>query len=167
MTLYRPNPSQVTLYTTAHNIDGTPKTSLASAKVRVYHMDGATETEDLALTNLVQVGTTNTWRYVWLSPGLGIGVYQTEYQLVDNDGAEGVDVDTFVVMDVAQETTLVAAAADITLIKKVETGRWKIDEVTDVMTFYDDDGVTPLLEFNLKDIGGIPSHINIFERDPV
>jgi hypothetical protein len=104
---------------------------------------------------------------VCASPGLGVGVYFAEYQLVDNDGADFVDFETIIVMDVALEATLTAAATDITLIKKVETGRWRIDKVTDKMYFYDSNGTDVLLEFDLKDIDGLPSHINIFERDPV
>ncbi len=167
MSLYRPNPSQVALQAATHNVDGTPKLALTSAKVRVYHMSGATETEDLALTSLVQVGSTNTWRYVWTSPTLPVGVYFAEYQLVDNDGANFVDFETLVVMDVALEATLAAAAVDIELVRKVETGRWRVDKVLDKMYFYEPNGTDVLLEFDLKDIDGLPSHINIFERKPV
>jgi len=35
------------------------------------------------------------------------------------------------------------------------------------MIFYEEDGVTPKLTFDLKDINGIPSNVNIFERRPV
>jgi len=67
----------------------------------------------------------------------------------------------------ALQASLTAAATDITLIRKVETGRWRIDDVTNTMIFYDNDNVTPLLTFALKDVSGLPSAVNIFERDPV
>ncbi len=59
MIIERPNPSQVALQVTAHELDGTPKLILLSATVRVYHLVGATETEDLGVTALSQVGSTN------------------------------------------------------------------------------------------------------------
>jgi len=49
---------------------------------------------------------------------------------------------------------------------KVERNRWKLDRVTNTMTFYDDDQVTPLLVFDMKDFDGNPTGMNIFERLP-
>jgi len=160
MIVERPNPSQVSLQITARNLDGTPKTSLASATVRVYHLSGVTEVEDLASTALAQVGTSNTWRYVWTPGALDVGQYFAEFALEDSDGATFVDVEGIVVQDFALQV-------DVELIRKIEKGRWRIDQTTDKMYFYDEDGTTVLLEFDLKDINGLPSHINIFERDPV
>lgn len=54
---------------------------------------------------------------------------------------------------------------DMTLLTKMESGRWKI--VANQMIFYDDDGVTPLRTFNLKDQSGAPSMSSVFERVPV
>jgi len=160
MIVLRPNPSQVVLQLAVQNLDGTPKQTLLSAKVRVYHLSGITEVQDLSTTNLTQVGTSNIWRYVWTPASLDVGQYFAEYSLEDIDGATFVDVEDIVIQDFALQ-------ADLELIKKVEKGRWKIDQTTDQMIFYDEDGLTPLLTFNLKDINGLPSHINIFERDPV
>ena len=160
MLIERPNPSQVALQVTAHNLDGTPKTVLASATVRVYHMSGVSEVEDLASTVLAQIGSSNTWRYVWTPVALPVGQYFAEYALEDSDGATHVDVEGIVIQDFALQV-------DVELIRKVETGRWRIDQVTDKMYFYDENGVDVLLEFDLKDINGLPSHVNIFERDPV
>lgn len=52
-----------------------------------------------------------------------------------------------------------------TLIKKIEQGRWK--RVGTQMIFYDEDGVTPLVTFDLKDKNGQPTAENPFERSPV
>ena len=157
MIVERPNPDQVVLQVTAHNLDGTPKTSLASATVRVYHMVGAVEVEDLASTALVQVGTSNTWRYVWTPVALPVGQYFAESALEDSDGATHVDAEGIVVEDFALQV-------DVALIREVELGRWKIDAVTDEMIFYEQDNATEIARFDLKNLGGLPDHINIFER---
>jgi len=57
--------------------------------------------------------------------------------------------------------------SDLVTLRKIKTGRWKIDTVLNVMRFYDDDGTTVLYEFNLKDGSGLPTSLVIFERDPV
>lgn len=49
-----------------------------------------------------------------------------------------------------------ARVADIDLLYRYETGRWKIDKVSSTMTFYAEDGVTPLIVYNLKDAAGNP-----------
>lgn len=159
MIILRPNPSQVILQTLAQNLDGTPKTSLSSADVRVYHIDATgTEIEDLASTTLTQVGSTNTWRYRWQPGSLSVNRYQAEYTLIDNDGAEMVGCEELVVEDFAIQ-------ADLLIVKQIESGRWKI--VNNQMVFYEDDGVTPLLTCNLYNSAGLPAMEDIYERDPV
>ena len=54
---------------------------------------------------------------------------------------------------------------DVSLIRKIEEGRWKI--VNNQMIFYDSDGVTPLKTFNLFDKEGAPTEVEPFERNPV
>jgi hypothetical protein len=54
---------------------------------------------------------------------------------------------------------------NLDIIRKIETGRWKIEN--NQMVFYDDDGITPLYTFNLKDLNGNLTMRNIFERVPV
>jgi len=48
--------------------------------------------------------------------------------------------------------------------RKIHTNRWKIEN--NQLIIYDDDGVTPLLKFNLKDKLGRPTEINVWEREP-
>lgn len=162
MIIELPNPSQVNLQVVVRELDGSPRTSLTSANVRVFHVVGATETEVLASVPLVQVGSTSTWRYVWEPASLAIGQYVIEYTLVDDDAVTWIGTEDLAVNDFAQETTLVALGVDLEIIRKVETGRWKM--VNDQMIFYDDDGVTPLFTFNLYDLAGNPSMDNVFER---
>lgn len=168
MIVERPNPSQLVLQAAAYNLDGTIKTTLSSAVVRVYHVNSVgAEVEDLAATTMAQVGATNFWRYRWEPASLAVGQYFAEYTLVDSDGATFVGSEDVAIQDFATQTDLTGLMADVELVRKVETGRWKIDEVLNQMVFYDDDGVTPLLTFDLKNISGLPDHVNIFERDPV
>ena len=51
---------------------------------------------------------------------------------------------------------------DISIIKQIECGRWKI--IDNQMIFYGEDETTPLLVFDLKDNLGSPSMTNVFER---
>lgn len=166
MAIYRPDPSQVVLQLTAHNIDGTPKTSLASATVRVYHMDAGTEVQDLAPVTLTQVGASNTWRYVWAPTGLPVDVYYAEYSLVDGDGASFVDFEDITVMDIAEGVDLTAVQSDVAFIKKVENNRKRI--FNNQLIIYQDDGVTEWLKWDLFDVNGIPTNgVNVFDTVPV
>ena len=56
--------------------------------------------------------------------------------------------------------------AQVSSIYQMEMGRWKIDTSTNKMTFYDTDGTTPLITFNLKDDAGLPSSTKVYERVP-
>ena len=53
-----------------------------------------------------------------------------------------------------------------TTIRKIETNRWLLDEVANEMTFFDDDGTTPLVVFDTTDESGSPSTDSVFERVP-
>jgi hypothetical protein len=152
------NPAQVVLQVQAQNLDGTPKTVLTAATVRVYHLVAGSEVEDLAATPLVQVGTTSTWRYNWVPGALAVGHYFAEYTLVDPDTAVFVASEDIDIRDIAKQV-------DLEFVKQLEAGRWRI--VHEQMIQYAEDKVTPLRVFNLKDINGLPSNVNIFERDPV
>jgi len=50
-------------------------------------------------------------------------------------------------------------------IRKYLTNRWKIEN--NRLIIYDDDGITPILKFNLYDKFGNPTEINVYERKPV
>jgi hypothetical protein len=152
------DPGNIPLQVLAQNLDGTPKTVLTSASVRVYHLSGHTELEDLHPVNMVQVGDSSTWRYVWEPANLPIGHYFVEYTLTDPDGALFVAAEDMDIRDIARQ-------ADVDFIKKVESGRWRIHG--NQMTFYEEDGSTPLMQFHLRDIHGAPSNVSIFERVPV
>lgn len=54
----------------------------------------------------------------------------------------------------------------VTLIRKSQTNRTKVDVAAATFTVYDDDGTTPVCVFNLKDETGAANAIRIFERLP-
>jgi hypothetical protein len=167
MIVERPNPTQLVLQAAAYHLDGTVKTVLTSANVRVYHVNaGGTEVDDLTSTTMVQVGSTNFWRYKWEPASLAVGQYFVEYTLVDPDGATFVGSEDVAIQDFASQTDLTGIKADVELIRKVETGRWRIDKTLDQMFFYDENGTDVILTFDLKNVDGLPDHVNIFERKP-
>jgi hypothetical protein len=155
--LLRPNPVQVVLQVLAVDLDGTPKLDVVAAAVRVYHVAGGVEVEDLALTDLVQVGGSSTWRLVWTPVALPVDQYVAEYQLIDTNGVTCMVTEDVAVHDLALQ-------ADLALVRQVETGRWRI--IGDQMIFYGPDEVTPILTFDLKDQAGLPTMENVFERVP-
>jgi len=54
----------------------------------------------------------------------------------------------------------------MTEIHSINVGRWKIDTGTNTLTYYDTDGITPLVTFNLKDKDGLPAYQSVMERVP-
>ena len=63
----------------------------------------------------------------------------------------------------AQLTTIMNnLQADVTFIKDIEGGRWRL--VGTQMVFYKDDNVTEVARFNLTDQNGIPSINSVFDR---
>ena len=52
----------------------------------------------------------------------------------------------------------------ISFIKSVEGGRWKINKTTNKMDFYKDDNTTKIASFDLKDADGAASTSSVFER---
>ncbi len=150
------NPAQVILQLAAQNLDGTPKLDIASGTVRVFHVDaGGSEVDDLVSTALAQIGATNVWRYQWKPTSLAVNDYFAQYLLVDAVPKTYSGLEDVQVRDIATQT-------DLAILKQVETGRWKV--IANQMIFYDADGTTPLLTFDLKDEGGSPTMIDVFER---
>jgi len=64
----------------------------------------------------------------------------------------------------ALTAVLATAQLDLDYLKQKESGRWKIEN--DQLTYYEDDGVTPLRTFNLFDKDGRPTNLNPTERVP-
>jgi hypothetical protein len=161
--LYDLNEAELTLQVYALKANGSEKLDVVSGTVRVYYVSGGVETNVLGPTALVNPSD-NIWRYNWTPGALPVGEYVAEYVLSDASRTTRVGED-LVVRDIATESRLTLVQDDITIIKAVETGRWKI--VGNQMLFYEDDGVTVLLTFNLLDDLGLPTMDCVFERVPV
>ena len=52
--------------------------------------------------------------------------------------------------------------AGVGKILQIEKGNWKIKGSQ--MIFYDKDGTTELMKFNLKDRGGLPTERDVYQR---
>jgi hypothetical protein len=101
----------------------------------------------------------------WAPSALPVAEYVAEYVLTDADGVTTRFGEDVIVKDYAQQITLLLVAADVNVIRMIESGRWKIE--ANIMTFYADDGVTPVLRFALKNDAGLPDMANVFERVPL
>lgn len=62
--------------------------------------------------------------------------------------------------------SMAAATALVTTLLKYQANRTKVDAFARTLTIYDDDCVTPLKVFDLKDSNGNPSVIEVCERVP-
>jgi hypothetical protein len=93
------NPNSVVLQVLPQNLNGTPKTSLIGASVRVYHInDSGLEIEDLADTVIIQVPSSYAWRYLWEPILLAPDHYFAEYILIDVDNITAVFVEDIIIM---------------------------------------------------------------------
>ena len=54
---------------------------------------------------------------------------------------------------------------EISFIKSIEGGRWKLDSTEKTMTFYEDDNTTVVAQFGMSGSDGSPSVENVFERN--
>lgn len=160
-----PNPSQVILQVVVQGIDGSPRTSLLTASVRVYHVDGGSEVEDLHDTSLSQVGVTNTWRYVWSPVALPANQYFAEYSLEDADGYSFVGTESLAILSLADAASLAIVQNNTEIIRKIETNRKRI--FNNQLIIYEDDGTTVWLRWNLFDVNNVPTNgVNVFDSVP-
>lgn len=65
----------------------------------------------------------------------------------------------------ALESTTTHSLIDVLV--KYENNRTKIDKTAKTLTIYDDDGITPIKVYNLKNAAGVPSTDEVTERIPV
>ena len=84
----------------------------------------------------------------------------------NNQSMSPIQYATYVTVTYAKSSSAtLVQSADITYIKQKEAGRWKIENYQ--LTYYDEEGVTPLRVFNLYDKNGVPTNDNPYERVPV
>ena len=150
--------AQIVIQTAFSEPDGTIKTNISSATARVYQIISGAEVDVLAETELLQVGTTNKYRYVWEPASLDVGEYWVDYNSSDTDLNLSRVTEQFVVLNAPTYD-------DYERLRKVSEGRWKI--TGNQIIYYDDDGETPFLTFDTYNRIGSPAMANIMERVPV
>jgi hypothetical protein len=156
------NSTNIPLEVLPTDLFGTVKTNINTASVRVYHISGGVEVEDLADTSLVEDIGSNIWRYIWSPVSLPAGKYTAEYTLVDDDTLSGSFTEDLVVGYLESDITTIKT--DVELIKNIESGNWKI--IGTQMVFYTPANVE-LFRFNLKDINGVDTNEAVTERTRV
>ena len=65
------------------------------------------------------------------------------------------------------EDLLGTMETDLTFVKEIEGGRWKIDTIEKQMIFYNEAGTVEVAKFQLYDETHNPSHTNVIERERV
>ena len=116
--------------------------------ITIYHYESAAIQTDVNAQNMTNVAGTSIWYYPW-TPTIE---EMMNYFAVCSAVVSGLTVKTSEVFIIDN-------------IYKVESGRWLISGTQ--MIFYDSDGITEMLKFNLKDSAGSPSATNVYERVPV
>jgi hypothetical protein len=53
---------------------------------------------------------------------------------------------------------------DVSFIKSVTGGRWKLNPITNVMTFYEEDNLTPVASFSMYNSTNQPSVLEVHQR---
>jgi hypothetical protein len=154
------SPSQLVLDIVALKPDGDAKTNVTSATVRVFKIVSGSEVDVLSLQALTQVGSTNVYRYVWTPGTLDAGNYLIEYKLEDSDSLLTTVHEELVAGYL--EADIDAIASDVEVIKKIETGRWKI--IANQLILYGPDNTTEIARFNLFDSSGNPTSDAVADR---
>lgn len=149
--IYNINTSEIILQTLPRNHDGSVKTNIVSAFVRVFHIVSGSSVNVLASTVLVNDG--DYWRYIWTSPSLSAGDYYIEFTITDDDEIVGKSVENLQVVNFVSEET--------TRILEFTEGNWQI--IGDQMLFYSRSAEL-LARYDLKDSLGNPSMENVFQR---
>lgn len=152
------NQNQVIFELSVSSPDGTPKTNITLSTLRIYQVVDTVEVDILATSALSQIEISNIYRYIWEPATLEIGEYFIEYYFSDLNSKEIRRIEELVVLNVP-------TAEDFEIVKQIEIGKWKI--INNQMIFYEEDGETELLKFNLYDANGDPTSTSPLQRVPV
>jgi len=158
--------------------NGAPKTGL-NPTMDIWESDGTHVINAAAMTEIAGggyfynfVAQVNTKDYFFRADGGAVLADHERYQSGSNtlDQVNSqlvlIKTETDKIPLIKTETDKIPAMiVDITLIKKVESRDWEI--VGNQMIFYDDDGTTPILTFDLKDSSGNPTMADVFKREKV
>ena len=137
-------------------------TSGNTVTIDIYRLSDDTKVVDGA--SMSEISSTGIFKYLF-----NIEVTEkTEFLLMANNGATskngqlviGGYPDTI-------ETLLGSIQTDLSFVKEIEGGRWKIDKTTNQMVFYKEDNTTVVATFALYDDEGASASSNVFERKRV
>jgi hypothetical protein len=128
------------------------------ANTYTFTVDGG---ETLPLGERYQVGVNESY------------VEEIAYEVWEEDATIHLNVGTtgLVLNQIKANTTSIvltvgAIHSIVTTLLKYERNRTRIDKIARTLTIYDDDCVTPLTVFDLKDSSGSPSVLEVCERVP-
>ena len=134
-------------------------TSGNTVTIDIYRLSDDTKVVDGA--SMSEISSTGIFKYLF-----NIEVTEkTEFLLMANNGATskngqlviGGYPDTI-------ETLLGSIQTDLSFVKEIEGGRWKIDKTTNQMVFYKEDNTTVVATFALYDDEGASASSSVFER---
>jgi hypothetical protein len=136
------------------------RTDITSVYFRVYHRVAGVIVEDVVST--LMNGSSSFWYYSITGGLTTAGEYIIEYTITDSDAEVYLQTEELTIG--YMQSDIQSIAVDVSLIKNIESGRWKIEG--NQMKFYDNND-SVILTFNLKDASGNPSSDAVFERVPV
>ena len=114
--------------------------------------------------NVSEISSTGTFKYLFNI----VVTEKTEFLLIMDNGT--IDKRGKLVLggypdDI--EDILGSVETDVTFIKEIEGGRWKIDTNTKQMIFYDEAGTVEVAKFQLYDGDHTPAYTSVMERERV
>lgn len=105
--------------------------------------------------------------------GTGTGVYGAEVSFPDDfsgtilwDTGEGA-TSSYASEEQNFADSPASLSDDLTFVRDMIGGKWKIDHESYQMIFYKDDNVTEVARFDLKDKNQSPSYLSVFHRSRV
>jgi hypothetical protein len=170
----------IEFYPTPKLIKITSGTSITALEIYNAAMDWVDSQEGMAYTCPIAAygkfgmggGVYSDSIFVLLD-GWKIKLYNGTYQftiigtlITDDQTARTISPDSGNVEVVFQVTSqgINLQSDDIATIKKLNQNRWKI--LNNQLIIYDDDGVTPIRTFDLKNAAGEPAEQDVYERQP-
>ena len=134
-------------------------TSGDSVTINIYGLSDDVKVVDAAAMS--EISSTGIFKYLF-----DIEVAEkTEFLLMISNGATSKNGQLVIggYPDTIQ-TLLGSIQTDLSFVKEIEGGRWKIDTNTKQMIFYNEAGVVEVARFQLYDKDHTPSDTNVFER---
>ena len=114
--------------------------------------------------NVSEISSTGTFKYLFDTTV----TEKTEFLLIMNNGITD-KKGKLVLGGYPDDITdlLGSMETDLTFIKEIEGGRWKINTSTKQMIFYNEAGTVEVAKFQLYDKDHIHSYVNVMERERV